>query len=861
MSFPADVVPLLAARYNSRRTAAAADAGAGAGARQRAGPVVDVGRPGGARLDRRGGRWQWTWIEQGRAARCNIAGPPLTLYSSLTPQPDAPAPTVASTADYLRDLDVFSPLVAEIAAADLAAPALSPGARIVVVRHAQIRPVKTLVCFVTGELDSLLQIIPILAGPKKRAAVTAHPTVKPAYRAPTPILQLAASEAVSPRPVDCNATPLLVRLHTATLLLNLVPNPAYAPSPLAAPASVALVARLTTAETEGRSHVNVALDPATWSRALIVDEGGAVWVWQEVKERSDAGLVKRTQLRKLRPALAESDGFFRIAFGTRPGTALVLSSTTATILDIDDVSRPPADILSLTGAERFVGLDTTALARAATYTCLVTTREVVWIDETADAPALRWKHDLPLEAGGCEVTPFGAGGVDSVLVSSAAARTLVALHTTQTPPVQLVCAPRLLAAPAGFAWTSLAIYALSSAAPHVLAHYGGGVGALPLALKARARQRTLRVEMDDFARLRGESEASDAPGDAGAETKHREVKMRWVWEEINRPPALDDTLSFRDYHQYIRELDAPLEHPLTALELAREALLPASAPASDARRARASLRPLPLRPAARADFSAELAGLDHAPYFPLTHAHTDTDDAGVGTPLEVQLARVVVHTEPAAARTGTAERPTSPDDLFAAAAGLSLNDDEPPPVRFALLGPRADAHTGRPRARAEAAKAAAAASALQGRSARALLAEWDAGALPGAYVWRGATAADDDEPAHPPLSSQRAPPESQRPIRPIPARTGSPARPLSQPHFGAPPILRRPATPPVPPAHTLSSPTRPPRSPPPLRAALSSQPHPLSSPGAPAVQTQIERGAHGARPVKKKSSKKRMGGF
>ena len=43
------------------------------------------------------------------------------------------------------------------------------------------------------------------------------------------------------------------------------------------------VAELTYDDTGGRRHIDVALDPTHWGRALVVDEGGGVWLWFEEK--------------------------------------------------------------------------------------------------------------------------------------------------------------------------------------------------------------------------------------------------------------------------------------------------------------------------------------------------------------------------------------------------------------------------------------------------------------------------------------------------------------------------------------------------------------------------------------------------
>lgn len=38
--------------------------------------------------------------------------------------------------------------------------------------------------------------------------------------------------------------------------------------------------------------MDVVLDPATWSRALVVDEGGGIWMWWEDKEIRGGRLEK-----------------------------------------------------------------------------------------------------------------------------------------------------------------------------------------------------------------------------------------------------------------------------------------------------------------------------------------------------------------------------------------------------------------------------------------------------------------------------------------------------------------------------------------------------------------------------------------
>ena len=81
--------------------------------------------------------------------------------------------------------------------------------------------------------------------------------------------------------------------------------------------------------------------------------------------------------------------------GTRPATALVMSTTTISVLDIEDTSRPEVVLLELKGQNRkFVSLDKTAASRGANYTCLCTTFELMWIDECRiGPPILSWRHN------------------------------------------------------------------------------------------------------------------------------------------------------------------------------------------------------------------------------------------------------------------------------------------------------------------------------------------------------------------------------------------------------------------------------------------------------------------------------------
>jgi len=53
-------------------------------------------------------------------------------------------------------------------------------------------------------------------------------------------------------------------------------------------------------------------------------------------------------------------------------------------------------ILELTGSGRvFTALEPTSLSRSASYTCVATNYEILWVDELASGPpVLTWRHDM-----------------------------------------------------------------------------------------------------------------------------------------------------------------------------------------------------------------------------------------------------------------------------------------------------------------------------------------------------------------------------------------------------------------------------------------------------------------------------------
>ena len=174
-----------------------------------------------------------------------------------------------------------------------------------------------------------------------------------------------------------------------------MPVPTFIPPSDQAPVAMEEISILRPFDTAGLHHVDVALDPTTFGRALVVDECGGVWLWTEGKVEKSERVVRSPRLVQLRRAITTTrDSFFRVGWGTRPGTALVMSRTELVLLDIEG-GHPPETLLKLHGNGRmFTSLEKSALERHATYTTVTTTYEVMWVDEfSSGAPVLSWTHD------------------------------------------------------------------------------------------------------------------------------------------------------------------------------------------------------------------------------------------------------------------------------------------------------------------------------------------------------------------------------------------------------------------------------------------------------------------------------------
>lgn len=90
-------------------------------------------------------------------------------------------------------------------------------------------------------------------------------------------------------------TALIVRLEVTTHMLNVGAHNITCSNDRSK-AETIRVGQLSHTDTEGRRHVDMTLDQSSWSKALIVDEGGGVWLWWEEKVEINERLVKTMKL-------------------------------------------------------------------------------------------------------------------------------------------------------------------------------------------------------------------------------------------------------------------------------------------------------------------------------------------------------------------------------------------------------------------------------------------------------------------------------------------------------------------------------------------------------------------------------------
>ncbi|KAL1408913.1 hypothetical protein Q8F55_005727 [Vanrija albida] len=279
---------------------------------------------------------------------------------------------IASSTKYIHDTpDIYEPdVIAEIVSQEIinSYPDLDnetfnarvDGRLLGVIQNPAIRKRPILLLSPSGDVGQLLSIMLFsqTLGKKRDAQ---PPTSHLAYAFQTPIRQIVCSSLTSPHRLDGCATALVVRLAGATHMLSVVPNPSFVSPTHDLPVTVATIGELPPSSTEGRCHVDVALDPLSWGKAAIVDEGGAVWLWSEQRETINGRVQRTYKVVKLRDSVAQAgDGFFRVAFGVRPGTVLVLSRRTLDMLDleyckgeINDFAQPAA-VLDLTDFQKYI---------------------------------------------------------------------------------------------------------------------------------------------------------------------------------------------------------------------------------------------------------------------------------------------------------------------------------------------------------------------------------------------------------------------------------------------------------------------------------------------------------------------------
>ncbi|OCF44272.1 hypothetical protein I317_01890 [Kwoniella heveanensis CBS 569] len=589
------------------------------------------------------------------------------------------------------------------------------------------------------------------------------------------------------------ATALLVRLQSTTHVLNLIPDHTYIP-PTSSPPVISLrAASLSYEDTENRRHVDVAFDATIWSRILVVDEGGGVWLWWEEKESRNGQPEKVWNLRKVRSAVTqEKHQFFRIAFGTKPGTALVISSREAVLIDIDDPEHPTTTLFTLGGKDRFfTSLEKTALEWNVAHTVACTNREAMWIDPTsASNPVMSWKHDYGANLRDLEV------GVVPCMSSKA---------TCNGVPHDTVRHPTIT-----FASVLFGLAAGSSQLPHSLLAGFEKTFTLPavVAQSGTSREKEERISelkaiWDEEIQRIAKCDGREQNGEGATGT---ELNLRGAWLEINQPFRLDGDpgwFSPAETERYVRELDAPLEHLMTAADLARDSiysqppdirshlLAPLPFPAYNVPSTLDALDELDLSKhvVVASTLSEYLPVLENArpPLAPsqqllqigsqtvgskdsrkpplkamtiyrrLRESFPDTSndslrstvDAGQ-LAIDLKLSLTILSSEPlhvplfsdAETPVQATQEDEEPDELFARAAGqLSLTDKEPSPITFGLLNPREsssnyDESDDGNRSTVETGVGSEEWDGLRNLTARALLADWKVGENLSEWSWK-----------------------------------------------------------------------------------------------------------------------------
>ncbi|WVQ85167.1 hypothetical protein IAT38_007332 [Cryptococcus sp. DSM 104549] len=606
------------------------------------GVELDFGRAGGVGLERRRGRWNWRWATENRNELKYKLGSNATCFFPPTRLPDPPRETrplkevITSSVKYaeelclpyerdgLRDI-VTSILLEEHGVAGPSGTSKQPagaasqsmdewdgdwqvyrGQTVAVIHNPKARIARTLVAFPVGEVGHDLNISPLLPANvlhiDRRNKFRFAPAAKPIECFPTPILQIVSSPVVSTARIDRDATCLVVRVRTVTHMINVIPSYGYLPPSASPPVTSLCTGQLSYEDTENRRHVDVALDPEVWSRVLVVDEGGGVWMWWDEKETKGRTVNKVMNLRKIRDKVTEDrNQFFRVAFGTRPGTALVVSSSEAVVIDIDDPAHPTTSLMSLRGQGRsFVSLEKTALQRNSGHTVLITTHEVIWVNEIGrGVPALSWKHNMGGAAHDLDaalVPSLGKG--TSMVIYSGSQQLAMGLSFSNSSPLRLLTQPYALSVPQHL--TNIAYLSVDSMR-HPTSIIGLApdsamwcVSLLPDAQEEDAiddaqadgagkagKQKKWDLKAiwdDDVETLVGkdlQSSGVGADGEVQSGVKWKELNLRWAWLEINKLGEEADREGWfvpNEFERYMREMEATMDHLVTAGDIARDSL-------------------------------------------------------------------------------------------------------------------------------------------------------------------------------------------------------------------------------------------------------------------------------------------------
>ncbi|KLT43178.1 hypothetical protein CC85DRAFT_284735 [Cutaneotrichosporon oleaginosum] len=703
-----------------------------------------------------------------------------------------------------------------------------------------------------------------------------HPLTSVIDTYDTPILQLASSPFVNSGRLDGGATGMLVRLETVTHLINLTLDPEYYYGSSSPTYNVSRIAELNKEYTEGRRHVDVALDPFHWGRAAVVDEGGGVWMWWEEKDRgNDRRLTHAMKLLKLRSPVSDpEDGFFRVAFGVRPDTLLILSRDSVVQIDTAQTltsNHRSATLLSLRDpTEKFSAIERTASLRGGVFTYVCTNKHVMWIDQHGGAqnPLLRWRHDmggeqdetLQLVVISSRDVPHAGG--ETVLVQQPSSGRVHGVLGADHGLAALVSEPWALSAPQTGRFSTLHAFAppahekgRSIVTLVALGDKNISVGEMFLtdhdAVAGSSGSSPTIFRASEVPKLATEQTASEAPTPT-APVKDWVIPARWAWLSINDDAAIPSA-DVGEMKAYFMDPEENMKVVTTRAELAHAAC---SGPLTvhphilnsinyDESFSASDIASVPL--SSHFAYSATTGTLLGDAPGDLSASPPEEDQGPAARRLRSDLllsSKIVYPTDPLP-REDVKDGGPNVDDLFAEATGQLSLTDRVPDLSFAVLPPpprvtASDYH--------EHSKIYAP-SRSDMSTAHALLRDWKLGADPLQYEWTPS----EPSASLPPLGrSVTSPPPRQFSPRPPYVSAPRPVSPLPRLHAQSSPVRRFPVSsfatqtlPILTPGHRPASPTVP------------------SDPDV-FPHTQIERGAYGARPeasakVRRKPIKRRHG--